>query len=458
MIVCRQCGHHNEDSDTFCGSCGTFLEWTGERIVAAEPAPPPPEPEPEPEPVHQSFLDRVKQAVGLEESTTTTGTAAEPAPEPAAAPQVPVTAGAPAPPPAPNAAPAPVAAAASPPASGTAASPPAPVAVAAPAAATLTAPVAPAPRLTAVPVSSAAAPPNRPAPAADEPVSRKPESVLPAPARPRPTRRQEPPTRRLPGDLICGQCGEGNDPARHFCRRCGNSLDEALMVRLPWYRRLWNAVFRRRQYRAGERKRSLSLSPFRLLWSLLRIAVVALLGLALILFVLVPPFRTTVQTRATATVRTVFCRLHVGCKLSDVGQTAAEATSSIAGHGPNLVIDSNTTTYWAAAPQDLRPFVHIQFSDFYDVAEFLVIPGPAGTAPTEQFKAQPRPAKVRLFFSNNQTVDLTLADQPGLQHFAITVKHVNGVEVHVLSTYPALPGSPKVSSVAITELEFQTLD
>ena len=30
MIVCKQCGHHNEDSDTFCGSCGKFLEWTGE--------------------------------------------------------------------------------------------------------------------------------------------------------------------------------------------------------------------------------------------------------------------------------------------------------------------------------------------------------------------------------------------------------------------------------------------
>ena len=49
MIVCKQCGHHNEDSDTFCGSCGKFLEWTGERVVVAQP-----EPEPEPEPAPQS--------------------------------------------------------------------------------------------------------------------------------------------------------------------------------------------------------------------------------------------------------------------------------------------------------------------------------------------------------------------------------------------------------------------
>jgi hypothetical protein len=33
------------------------------------------------------------------------------------------------------------------------------------------------------------------------------------------------PTRRLfPGDLICRDCGEGNPPARKFCRGCGSSL------------------------------------------------------------------------------------------------------------------------------------------------------------------------------------------------------------------------------------------
>jgi TolB protein len=31
VIVCRQCGHSNESSDAFCGSCGAFLEWTGEQ-------------------------------------------------------------------------------------------------------------------------------------------------------------------------------------------------------------------------------------------------------------------------------------------------------------------------------------------------------------------------------------------------------------------------------------------
>lgn len=33
MIVCRKCGYHNGDGDAFCGTCGSFLEWTGEKVT-----------------------------------------------------------------------------------------------------------------------------------------------------------------------------------------------------------------------------------------------------------------------------------------------------------------------------------------------------------------------------------------------------------------------------------------
>jgi len=79
VIVCKQCGHHNEDSDTFCGSCGKFLEWSGERVVVAQPEPEPaPTAEPEPEPARLGFMDRVKQAVGLDEEAPQPSTSAEP--------------------------------------------------------------------------------------------------------------------------------------------------------------------------------------------------------------------------------------------------------------------------------------------------------------------------------------------------------------------------------------------
>ena len=238
MIVCKQCGHHNEDNDTFCGSCGKFLEWTGERIAVAQPEPEPPAPEPEPEPAHVGLIDRVKHAVGIEESTTQPAAPTPTAPAPVVAP-APATAAAP---PAEPAAPAPQVVWT------------VPVTSAAPSAA----PAAPAPPVAAPVLASVAAPAAPPSPPAvsvvqaDEPMSRRPTSVAPTVARPRPAARaMEAPTRRHPGDLICGQCGEGNDPTRHFCRRCGNSLDEAIAVRLPWYRRFFNRVLGIRTREAG---------------------------------------------------------------------------------------------------------------------------------------------------------------------------------------------------------------
>src|SRR5438270_1948801 len=170
VIVCKQCGHHNEDSDTFCGSCGKFLEWTGERVVVAQPEPEPPAPEPVPEPAHVGLIDRVKHAVGMEEAAPPPYAEPEPAPLAAAAPvsaaapapqpqvvwTVPVTSGAPTAPPAPPTSPA--------------AAPATP---------------ASAPVLAGVGAPLASVPLAPPTVAADEPMSPRPTSVAPTVARPR---------------------------------------------------------------------------------------------------------------------------------------------------------------------------------------------------------------------------------------------------------------------------------
>ena len=39
MMVCTQCGFQNETEDAFCGSCGAFLEWAGEKVETDAPAP-----------------------------------------------------------------------------------------------------------------------------------------------------------------------------------------------------------------------------------------------------------------------------------------------------------------------------------------------------------------------------------------------------------------------------------
>jgi uncharacterized OB-fold protein len=440
VIVCKQCGHHNEDNDTFCGSCGKFLEWTGERVVVAQPEPEPPPPEPEPAPVHLGLIDRVKQAVGLEEVPIQPAIAVEPAPPPEPAVRaVPVTSAAPASPAPPSPATAPAAVSA-------------PPATAAPVS-------APAPVLAGV-GASPAAPAPAPVAQADEPMSRRPISVAPTVARPRTApRTMEAPTRRHPGDLICGQCGEGNDPVRHFCRRCGNSLDEALAVRLPWYRRVLNRVFGVRTREAGWRPQRVGPpNVMGMVWRIIRLAVLALIVIGLLAFVLVPSFHNLVVDRVTSTFTTI--RKAVRPNYSLIHPIAATATSATVGHLPMLAIDTFDNTYWAARASDHAPVLVLRFSGPQDIAAIGFRSGPSGTAPADAFTTQPRPHTVHLVFSNGYTTDLTLIDQDATQPTQFTklpdakANQVTFVEIHVQSMYA--PAGASVSSVAITEVEFET--
>ena len=448
MIVCKQCGHHNEDSDTFCGSCGKFLEWTGERVVVAQPEPEPPAPEPVPEPAHVGLIDRVKHAVGIEE----------------AAPQ-------PAPPPHADAAPAPVAAEA--PVSAAAPVPEpqvvwtVPVTSAAPNAPPPTVAVAPPPPAAAPVVAGVATPTAPPAPPAvpvaqaDEPISRRPTSVAPTVARPRQApRTMEPPTRRHPGDLICGQCGEGNDPVRHFCRRCGNSLDEAIAVRLPWYRRFFHRLFDVRTREAGWRPRRVGPpNVMGMVWRIVRLAIAALIVVGLLAFLLVPSFHNLVVNRVTSAVTTV--RKAIFPHYDAVYATGASASTSSAGHLPNLAIDKFNNTYWAAQAKDLGPYLKVTFHDPVDLAQIGFDSGAAGTAAADDFLTQPRPHNVHLVFSNGTTADLSLKDEDpkvakNAQFYPIEAKQVSFVEIHIMSVYAPAGASP--SSVALAEVEFRVRD
>jgi hypothetical protein len=435
VIVCKQCGHHNEDSDTFCGSCGKFLEWTGERVVVAQPEPEPPAPEPVPEPAHVGLIDRVKHVVGIEETQATAAPAhAEAAPAPTPEPQVvwtvPITSAAPtapaAPPPPPAAAPAP-----------------------APVLAGVAAPAAPAVATTLPAVSVAPA---------EEPVSRRPTSVAPSVTRARQApRTMEPPTRRHPGDLICGQCGEGNDPVRHFCRRCGNSLDEAVAVRLPWYRRFFSRLFGVRTREAGWRPHRVGppnvMGAF---WRIVRLAIGALIVVGVLAFLLVPSFHNLVVQRVTSTVSTV--RKAIFPHYEAVHATGASASTAIAGHLPNLAIDTFNNTYWAAQAKDPRPFLKVTFHDPVDLAEIGFDSGAAGATPADEFVAQPRPHDVHLVFSDGSTKDLSLKDDDpkvvkNAQFYPVEAKQVTFVEIHIVSVYATAGASP--SSVALAEVEFR---
>ncbi len=65
-VICVECGSANQDDATFCGGCGAYLEWDGERARPGEPGPaavPEPVVVPESKP---TLVDRVKAGLGLE--------------------------------------------------------------------------------------------------------------------------------------------------------------------------------------------------------------------------------------------------------------------------------------------------------------------------------------------------------------------------------------------------------
>jgi hypothetical protein len=271
----------------------------------------------------------------------------------------------------------------------------------------------------------------------------------------------EAPTRRHPGDLICGQCGEGNDPTRHFCRRCGNSLDEAIAVRLPWYRRVVNRLFGVRTRQAGWRPQRVG--PPNVMggvWRIVRLAIVAIIAVALLAFLLVPSFHNAVVDRATKTFTSL--RIALRPNYDPVHPTAATATSAIASHPPALAMDGFSNTYWAARASDRAPVLVLRFSGPVDIAAIGFRSGASGTAPADAFTSQPRPHTVHLVFSNGYTSDLSLIDQDPTQPTQFTklpdgkAKQVTFVEIHVQSVYA--PAGASVSSVAITEVEFETKD
>ena len=441
MIVCKVCGQHNDEGVSFCGNCGAFLEWEGERLeesapVAVEPEAPAEKP---------GLVERVKQAVGLEQAPAEEAEVAPASGEaPAAAPAGEPQAVTPARPPRRSRSKAP-----------SAATPPAAIAgetSAEAAGATTSTGSAAAGQ---APPATPATPPTRPVedgqPAARIPVARPPERVRPREVRPV----VAPPVRRYnPGDLICGQCGTGNDPQRKFCRTCGNTLATAVVARVPWYRR----IFRRRPktYAAGERplgmatgaqpgRRPRRRSP---LGRILGIAFLLIFAVGLVGYAVLPGVRNTVNGAVGGVVDQV--RRIVAPELTPVNPTGATATAQVGGHEAVRAIDGFTNTFWAAdittTPQ---PTLTLTFERPADIARVLITSGAAGN-----FEGQPRPRQIRLTFSDGSVSEIELRDEAEPQSHDVGARQVTSANVQVLSVYGGLEGS----AVSITEIEFFTTD
>ena len=393
MIVCKKCGNQNPDDATFCASCRAFLEWSGEKVVEPPPPPPPPPPAPEPE---THFVDRVKQAVGLD----------QPRPEPA----TPVVASA-------------------------AAAAPAPTVPAPPQAPAAEFPVAAVPE--AKPAEVAIAPR-----APEVPVARVPEAVAPAAERPRQAPKIDTATgqRYRPGDVICGHCGAGNSPERHFCQRCGATLAEAVLVKTPWYRRLFSP---RAAPAAGTRPKG---APVERAWgaALFRVIALGVVALLVLSYLAVPPLRDRVNSTVSSAYATV--HRHFAPTYSHVEPSGATASSQLSTHPARLSVDLIKETYWAAnTATDKQPWLRLSFGGPVDFDQMLFTSG-AGN----DFASMARPKDVQIVMSDKSSVRLTLKDSPDPQTYDLTGHQVTFVEIHILSVYP----TAQSTDVAVNEVEF----
>lgn len=275
-----------------------------------------------------------------------------------------------------------------------------------------------------------------------------PGAVQPAELRTRlpPKPAPAPPSKQLnSGDLICGQCGEGNEPVRKFCSRCGQSLATATVASTPWYRRI---IPRRKPkvLAAGERPRGRGGAgvDFGAVLRIVRNVVLVLILVGGIVYGAVPPVRDAVNSQVNTVVQSFNGTTGTPVPLQ---ASSVQASSAAPGHNGDRATDAYINTYWAAPlAQDPHPKLSVGFPQAANVTAILFISGDA-----DNYRAEPRPKLVHIVFSNGGSQDVTLADTNKQQTFTLSgANGITGVTIQIMSVYTSTSGN----AVSITDIEF----
>jgi hypothetical protein len=460
VIVCKDCGHKNQNGTTFCDSCGTFLEWGGESVLTGahpvipapdapvEPAPPAPAPPITPPPPADPAPEAgaAFQAQRLPIISDPGDDAA-----PGATPLAPAT-------PPPPAAPVPAAPAAEEPKAPGPARPGTQVLRAMRMKAR-----PPAPPPTAPPAGPSARPP------AEEQARRPPKPPSAEPARPQGN----------PGDIYCSACGTPNDPTRNYCRSCGNQLSAAAATpivgapRASWWRRLLGRggtpatpppAGTRPAAGKGGAGRSAKGAGQGAVNSVAHVArrffqVVAILGVVGVGVIAIGPWRTEAKSKVRGWIDDA--RRIVQPHYSKVTPSKISASSALKADPPQNAFDGIIETFWAegAHGDGTGQALTVTFAKPTDLARIGLTLGDQ-KAP-QNFATRPVPRTLELVFYdangavlNRETV--ALEQTPKFQKRDASAKGVSRVVITIKSTYPPVKGTK--SSAAIAEVELFTKD
>jgi len=249
-----------------------------------------------------------------------------------------------------------------------------------------------------------------------------------------------------PGDLVCGRCGEPNDPTRKFCRRCGNSLQEAVVatISVPWWRR----IFRRtpRRYEAGERTKGMRPgkpagrpSGVRITY-VVRWALGILFALGVVGYVAIPSMQGLVN-RGVRIAMEQAGRI-IAPSLEPVRPTSGEASDEVSGHPMADAFDTFTNTEWQA--NGANPSVTLAFEEPFELGALIVHNGATG----EAFVQLRRAEIIEIEFPDGTIERLELQDVHDPQNLDVSGPAADTLTIRVVET-----NGPNAQPLAISELE-----
>ena len=278
-------------------------------------------------------------------------------------------------------------------------------------------------------------------------------AVKPTTPTERPKPKRQPPTRKiLPGDLVCGECGEGNPPMRKFCSRCGSNLSEAEVAKRKWWQKLIPRR-RKRKMEAGARpwkdgkdqgKAKRRGGKLMVVYAKLRPIIAFALLAAGLLIGFSPDLRSKVTGQIGDAKDSVMRRLNpTYVPLSPI---SVRATSFLDDHPASFVVDGNTLTNWAYSSADSTPAFTVRFDEPFDLERIKVWNGAS-----EGFKDMARPETLHFVFDTGQTFDVVLEDLPEPKDYDIdNGDDIREIDIFVRSTYSSLESD----DVALSEIEF----
>lgn len=312
---------------------------------------------------------------------------------------------------------------------------------------------------TTTPHASAAMTPTAAAqrPTAQVPTAQQPSSAK-APPRPDPRVKAEEPAVKA-GDLVCSQCGSGNDAARKFCRKCGNSLAQSVAVKkLPW----WKTILGGKKSRVSKdaaakakRRQQAQDASFKtqmVVSNLKKVLVVAMmLGLVGGNFYF-PSARGEIMRRAKGGVGGIQDLFNP--QVVAVNSLEPTASSAVPGKEAKFAGDLVVNTFWAegAEGDGIGQTLSFTFAEPTDLTKVLVTVG--NTDETENYLNNPRPKKLHLVFDNGGSADLDLKEDEFRKAQGFNLKGaqaVTKVDVVISEVYPGRGGL----DTGIAEVEFK---